>query len=100
MTKHLKTIHNFKLPSGHTRFTYKMNEHGFHCLETTRIESLDVNDRVKLETPQAGAESQFVMYEVFDCQDESSTDASGAVEIDSSNVFQIKIDVGNVAKQE
>lgn len=77
-----------------------MNEHGFHCLETTRIESLDVSENIKEDISTAGSDSQFVMYEVFDCQDESSTDASGAVEIDSSNVFQIKIDVGNVCKLE
>lgn len=96
LTKHLKTEHNFKLPSGHTRFSYKLNENGLHCLETTRIESLDVNERTKSDATAKGGDNQFVMYEVLDCQDESSLDATGAVEIDSSNVFQIKIDIGNV----
>lgn len=96
LTKHLKGEHNFKLPSGHKRFTYKLNENGFHCLETTRIESLDVNERMNAGTPGNGSENQFVMYEVLDCQEENSLDASEAVEIDSSNVFQIKIDIGNI----
>lgn len=101
LTKHLKSEHNFKLPSGHARFTYKMNEHGFHCLETTRIESLDVSERIMMEeTPASGSDHQYVMYEVFDYQDDSSIDTGGAVEIDSSNVFQIKIDVGNVGEIE
>ncbi|XP_055914090.1 histone H4 transcription factor [Eupeodes corollae] len=46
LSKHLIAKHNFQLPSGHKRFTYRIDENGFYCLETTRIESLEVTRQI------------------------------------------------------
>lgn len=46
LSKHLIAKHKFQLPSGHKRFTYRLDENGFYCLETTRIESLEVTRQI------------------------------------------------------
>ncbi|XP_055845881.1 histone H4 transcription factor [Episyrphus balteatus] len=46
LSKHLIAKHKFQLPSGHKRFTYRIDENGFYVLETTRIESLEVTRQI------------------------------------------------------
>ncbi|KAH8400379.1 hypothetical protein KR215_011091, partial [Drosophila sulfurigaster] len=46
LSVHLIKKHNFRLPSGHKRFTYRLDENGFYRLETTRIESLEVTQQI------------------------------------------------------
>lgn len=64
LSVHLIKKHGFRLPSGHKRFTYRMDENGFYRLETTRIESLEVTQQIlsphiknetELEKPMAGS---------------------------------------------
>ncbi|XP_074652656.1 histone H4 transcription factor-like [Tubulanus polymorphus] len=40
LTKHLKAKHNFKWPSGHKRFRYKLHEDGYSRLQLVRYESI------------------------------------------------------------
>ncbi|EDW81837.2 uncharacterized protein Dwil_GK25471 [Drosophila willistoni] len=46
LSVHLIKKHGFRLPSGHKRFTYNVDENGFYRLETTRIESLEVTQQI------------------------------------------------------
>ncbi|KAH8244878.1 hypothetical protein KR032_001774 [Drosophila birchii] len=46
LSAHLIKKHGFRLPSGHKRFTYRVDENGFYRLKTTRIESLEVSQQV------------------------------------------------------
>lgn len=46
LSSHLIKKHDFQLPSGHRRFTYRIDENGFYRLETTRIESLEVTEQI------------------------------------------------------
>ncbi|KAH8259967.1 hypothetical protein KR038_001932 [Drosophila bunnanda] len=46
LSAHLIKKHGFRLPSGHKRFTYRVDENGFYRLETTRIESLEVIQQI------------------------------------------------------
>ncbi|KAH8329949.1 hypothetical protein KR067_010078 [Drosophila pandora] len=46
LSAHLIKKHGFRLPSGHKRFTYRVDENGFYRLETTRIESLEVTQQI------------------------------------------------------
>ncbi|XP_034490566.1 histone H4 transcription factor [Drosophila innubila] len=46
LSVHLIRKHGFRLPSGHKRFTYRLDENGFYRLETTRLESLEVTQQV------------------------------------------------------
>ncbi|KAM8719531.1 hypothetical protein ACLKA7_005722 [Drosophila subpalustris] len=66
LSVHLIKKHGFRLPSGHKRFTYRLDENGFYRLETTRLESLEVTQQVLsphinkhetelLHTPAAGS---------------------------------------------
>ncbi|ESO83396.1 hypothetical protein LOTGIDRAFT_73260, partial [Lottia gigantea] len=45
LTKHLKSTHKFKWPSGHSRFRYKLHDDGFWRLQTVRYESIEVSDQ-------------------------------------------------------
>ncbi|XP_050416523.1 histone H4 transcription factor isoform X2 [Patella vulgata] len=45
LTKHLKTKHKFKWPSGHSRFRYKLHDDGYWRLQTVRYESIEVTDQ-------------------------------------------------------
>ncbi|KAH8386425.1 hypothetical protein KR093_000415 [Drosophila rubida] len=64
LSVHLIKKHGFRLPSGHKRFTYRLDENGFYRLETTRIESLEVTQQIlsphiknetELNKPEAGS---------------------------------------------
>ncbi|XP_054728716.1 histone H4 transcription factor [Anastrepha obliqua] len=46
LSEHLIKKHDFQLPSGHKRFTYRVDENGFYLLETLRIESLEVTKQI------------------------------------------------------
>lgn len=46
LSAHLMKKHGFRLPSGHKRFTYRVDENGFYRLETTRLESLEVTQQI------------------------------------------------------
>lgn len=50
LSVHLIKKHDFQLPSGHRRFTYRIDENGFYRLETTRIESLEVTEQILTPT--------------------------------------------------
>lgn len=49
LSRHLKKTHQFKWPSGHNKFRYKLDEDGYYRLQTLRYESIDLtsnhNDR-------------------------------------------------------
>ncbi|CAH1793121.1 unnamed protein product [Owenia fusiformis] len=49
LTYHLKTKHNFKWPSGHRRFRYKLDEDGVHRLQTVRYESVELSEQLERE---------------------------------------------------
>lgn len=46
LSVHLIKKHGFRLPSGHKRFSYRIDENGFYRLEMTRIESLEVTQQI------------------------------------------------------
>lgn len=45
LSKHLKKTHQFKWPSGHNKFRYKLDEDGYYRLQTLRYESIDLTNR-------------------------------------------------------
>lgn len=46
LTKHLQTSHNYKWPSGYSRFRYIMHSDGFLRLQTVRYESVNLIEQV------------------------------------------------------
>ncbi|XP_078592492.1 histone H4 transcription factor-like [Branchiostoma floridae x Branchiostoma japonicum] len=55
LTRHLKTAHKFKWPSGHSRFRYKEHDDGYLRLQTIRYESVELTEM--LMKPQSEQES-------------------------------------------
>ncbi|KAI8481934.1 hypothetical protein Bbelb_402960, partial [Branchiostoma belcheri] len=58
LTRHLKTAHKFKWPSGHSRFRYKEHDDGYLRLQTIRYESVELTEM--LMKPQSEQESSDV----------------------------------------
>lgn len=46
LSRHLIKQHGFQLPSGHRRFTYRMDIDGVYRVQTTRMESLEVSEQI------------------------------------------------------
>ena len=51
LSNHLKKTHNFELPSGHSRFRYKLDSDGFYRLQTLRYESLELFELLNKKIP-------------------------------------------------
>lgn len=52
LSRHLKQMHGFQLPSGHRRFTYHIDFDGAYRVQTTRMESLEVSEQIMAPTTQ------------------------------------------------
>ncbi|KAL7643321.1 UNVERIFIED_CONTAM: hypothetical protein RMT77_006613 [Armadillidium vulgare] len=46
LTQHLKNIHDYHWPAGHTRFRYSKDEDGYYRLQTTRFESIELAQEI------------------------------------------------------
>jgi hypothetical protein len=49
LSSHLKSVHNYKWPSGHSRFRYKLDNDGFYRLQTLRYESIELVEKINRE---------------------------------------------------
>lgn len=81
LSQHLIAKHKFQLPSGHKRFTYRIDENGFYCLETTRIESLEVTKQILSPVRVEGSELN---------EDSSNGAAAAAEEMNIETIAKAK----------
>lgn len=68
LSVHLTKKHDCPLPSGHKRFTYRIDENGFYRLETTRLESQEVTEQILspnfIDNPQSANQTTDECYEI------------------------------------
>ena len=73
--RHLARTHDFKWPSGHSRFRFKEDEQGYYRIQTERFESLEINDEEMADD----------IHEEEDDEGEDGTRDLGAIEDDEEN---------------
>ncbi len=85
LSRHLKKIHQFKWPSGHNKFRYKLESDGYFRLQTLRYESLELVKELSKENEENGGQiielaeesQQQLMNEInIDLRDITLTDVS------------------------
>jgi hypothetical protein len=56
LSRHLKKVHQFKWPSGHNKFRYKLESDGYYRLQTLRYESLELVKELNEENGEQAIE--------------------------------------------
>lgn len=86
LSKHLKTDHNFKLATGHSRFIYKQDLDGFYRLQTKRVENLkEIAEPIRMVEEDSNV---FVSYEIDNITDQ--LDSRSPINVKMKRVSQLK----------
>jgi hypothetical protein len=89
LSRHLKKTHNFKWPSGHDKFRYKLDPDGYYRLQTLRYESVELFQQ---ELNSSKAQSQETQPELENNSTESILNHNEANTESQSNQTESIID--------
>lgn len=82
LSRHLKQMHGFQLPSGHRRFTYHIDIDGVYRVQTTRMESLEVSEQIMAPTVQDPATTRPFTYTLGELNKTENGYRIGVVQIE------------------
>ena len=94
LSRHLKKVHQFKWPSGHEKFRYKLEADGFYRLQTLRYESIELVEELNKDSTVV---PDHVQLQIASTSTTTTTTAATTTTTNSHLISSLNIDLKDIS---